>query len=57
MQVKPNGNSLIDLAVLSNGHVIVASIDGEVVEVAEDGHVNLLELFEKIFGFNLYFIF
>lgn len=39
MQVKPNGNSLIDLAVLSNGHLIVASVDGEVVEVAEDGHV------------------
>ena len=57
MQVKPNGNSLIDLAVLSNGHVIVASIDGEVVEVAEDGHVNLLDLFKKIFGFNLYFTF
>lgn len=41
MQVKPNGNSLIDLAALSNGHLIVASIDGEVVEVAADGHVRL----------------
>ena len=40
MQVKPNGNSLVDLAALSNGHLIVTSIDGEVVEVASDGHVN-----------------
>lgn len=39
MQVKPNGINLIDLAVLSNGHLIVASVDGEVVEVAEDGQV------------------
>lgn len=41
MQVKPNGNSLIDLAAISNGHLIVASIDGEVVEVAGDGQVNI----------------
>ncbi|XP_032791524.2 LOW QUALITY PROTEIN: cilia- and flagella-associated protein 57 [Daphnia magna] len=39
MQVKPNGNSLIDLAAISNGHLIVASIDGEVVEVAGDGQI------------------
>lgn len=39
MQVKPNGNSLVDLASLSNGHLIVASVDGELVEVAADGHV------------------
>lgn len=39
MQVKPNGNSLVDLVALSNGHLVVASIDGEVVEVGADGHV------------------
>ena len=39
MQVKPNGNCLVDLAALPNGHLVVASIDGEIVEVAGDGHV------------------
>jgi hypothetical protein len=45
MQVKPNGINLIDLAVLSNGHLIVASVDGEVVEVAEDGQVYNINFF------------
>lgn len=49
MQVKPNGNSLIDLASLSNGHLIVASIDGELVEVAADGHVKKHKYFFVFF--------
>lgn len=47
MQVKPNGISLIDLAALSNGHLIVASIDGEVVEVDEDGQVINIYCFDS----------
>lgn len=39
MQVKPSGTSLTDLIVLSNKNLVVASADGEVIEVGTDGHV------------------
>lgn len=40
MQVKPSGTSLIDLMVLSNKNLIVASAEGEVIEVSTEGQVH-----------------
>lgn len=48
MQVKPSGSSLVDLIVLSNKNLVVASAEGEVIEVNNEGHVNnYIEKFHK----------